>query len=408
MHKKEFNPNDIRAQFPILETEVHGKKLVYLDNGATTQKHESVIRRLDDYYRKENANIHRGVHFLSQQATTDYENARGIIQKYIGAKHSHELIFTRGTTDAINLVAFSFGELLKAGDEILISAMEHHSNIVPWQLLCDRKKTKLRVIPMLHSGELDMDAFDNLLNEKTKLVAVTHVSNALGTINPVQEIISKSHKVGAKVLIDGAQSIQHMPVNVQELDCDFYAFSGHKLFGPTGVGVLYGKEELLNEMPPYQGGGDMISDVTFEKTTYNTLPHKFEAGTPHIAGGIGLGTAFEFLATLNMEAVTNYENELLEYATNSLKELEEIVIFGEAKQKTSVISFLANGAHPYDVGTLLDKMGIAVRTGHHCTQPIMDYYKIPGTIRASFALYNTKEDVDAFINGLKRILPMLK
>lgn len=398
----------IRSQFPILEEKVHGKPLVYFDNGATTQKPLSVIHRLSDYYTKENANIHRGVHTLSQEATTAYENARNTIQKYIGAKENHEVLFTKGTTDSINLVAFSFGELLQAGDEIIISAMEHHSNIVPWQLLCERKGCKLRFIPMDDKGDLMLDTYVELLSEKTKLVAVTHISNSLGTVNDVKFIIDKAHEVGAKVLIDGAQSIQHIKVNVQELDCDFYAFSGHKLFGPTGIGVLYGKEEILNQMPPYQGGGDMIKEVKLEQSTYNTLPHKFEAGTPNIAGGIGLGTAFEFLKSLDMDKVHKHEQELLEYATSALKKIEGIQFYGQAKEKTSVISFLIEGLHPYDVGTLLDKMGIAVRTGHHCTQPIMDQFCIPGTIRVSFALYNTKEEIDLFIRALERIIPMLK
>lgn len=408
MISKQINIQSIREQFPILNRKIHGKPLVYFDNGATTQKPLSVINRLNDYYAHENANIHRGVHHLSQEATSAYEEARITIQKYLGAAHSHEILFTKGTTDGINLVAFSFGNLLSKGDEIVISAMEHHSNIVPWQMLCERQGCVLKVIPMSTKGELDMDAYAAMLNSKTKLVAVTHISNALGTINDVKNIISRAHDVGAKVLIDGAQSIQHIKVDVQELDCDFYAFSGHKLFGPTGVGVLYGKEAILNDMPPYQGGGDMIKEVTFEKTTYNTLPHKFEAGTPHIAGGIGLGAAFEFIASLDMEAIELHETELLDYATAQLKEIDGIKIYGEAANKTSVISFLIDGTHPYDVGTLLDKMGIAVRTGHHCTQPIMNFYEIPGTIRASFAFYNTKEEVDLMIKALARIIPMLR
>lgn len=407
MAEKTKNIDEIRAQFPILNRKVNGKPLVYFDNGATTQKPNSVIQRISGYYSNENANIHRGVHYLSQQATVDYEAAREKIQHYIGAEFSHEVLFTKGTTDSINLVAFSFGELLQKGDEIIISAMEHHSNIVPWQMLCERKGCNLKVIPMSEKGELDYTTFESFLSPKTRLLSITHISNALGTINPVEKMIKAAHKAGAKVLIDGAQSIQHIKVDVQALDCDFYAFSGHKLFGPTGIGVLYGKEALLNEMPPYQGGGDMISDVTFEKTTYNTLPHKFEAGTPNIAGGIGLGTAFDFLASLDMKAVEEHEQELLEYATEKLKGVEGLRIYGEAEHKTSVISFLIDGTHPYDVGTLLDKMGVAVRTGHHCTQPIMDYYQIPGTIRASFALYNTKKEIDIFVEALQRIVPML-
>lgn len=408
MEKTALNITTLRKEFPILEQTIHGKPLVYFDNGATTQKPKAVIDCLTNYYSKENANIHRGVHHLSQEATAAYEQARLTIQNYLGAQHNHEIIFTKGTTDSINLVAFSYGNLLKAGDEIIISAMEHHSNIVPWQMLCERVGCTLKHIPINEKGELKMEVFEQLLSNRTKLVAVTHISNALGTINPVKEIIDKAHAVGAKVLIDGAQSIQHIPVNVTELNCDFYAFSGHKLFGPTGVGVLYGKEELLNAMPPYQGGGDMIKEVTLEKTTYNCLPHKFEAGTPHIAGGIGLGKAFEFIQSLPMDEVEAHENDLLAYATEQLLEIEGLKIYGTAAHKTSVISFLIEGTHPYDVGTLLDKMGIAVRTGHHCTQPIMDFFHIPGTIRASFAFYNTREEVDILIKGLKRILPMLR
>ena len=408
MVEKEFDVDAIREQFPILKRKVNGKPLIYFDNGATTQKPTVVIEAVQDFYANENANIHRGVHSLSQEATSKYEEARNIIQTYIGAKHNHEIIFTKGTTDSINLVAYSYGELLNTGDEVIISAMEHHSNIVPWQILCERKNCKLKIIPITEKGELKLDIYETLLNKKTKLVAVTHISNALGTINDIKQIIDKAHVVGAKVLIDGAQSIQHIPVNMQELDCDFYAFSGHKLFGPTGVGILYGKAELLNKMPPYQGGGDMIKEVTLEKTTYNTLPHKFEAGTPHIAGGIGLGKAFQFIQSLDMQAVEKHEEELLTYATKKLKEIKGLKIYGQANQKTSVISFLVKGTHPYDVGTLLDKMGIAVRTGHHCTQPIMNFYEIPGTIRASFAFYNTKSEIDTFVKALNRILPMLK
>jgi len=408
MEKVAFNIEQIRSQFPTLARTVNGKVLIYFDNGATSQKPQVVIDRINEYYTLENANIHRGVHTLSQEATAAYEEARISIQHYLGAQHAHEIIFTKGTTDSINLVAFSFGELLQKGDEIIISAMEHHSNIVPWQMLCERKECKLKFIPMSPKGELDLETYKELLSSKTKLVAVTHVSNALGTVNDVNSIISLAHNVGAKVLIDGAQSIQHMPVNVQDLDCDFYTFSGHKLFGPTGVGVLYGKEVTLNSMPPYQGGGDMIKEVTLEKTTYNSLPHKFEAGTPHIAGGIALGTAFEYLNSLDMEALQQHEKELLDYATGQLQRIDGIQFYGEADYKVSVISFLIEGTHPYDVGTLLDKMGIAVRTGHHCTQPIMDFFKIPGTIRASFAFYNTKEEVDIFINALQRAVGMLK
>lgn len=398
----------IRSQFPILTEKSNGHPLIYFDNGATTQKPISVIQRISDYYSRENANIHRGVHTLSQEATTAYENARNTIQKYINAKHSHEVIFTKGTTDAINLVAFSFGELLNKGDEIIISALEHHSNIVPWQLLCERKGCVLKVIPIHEDGSLMLEEFEKLLSTRTKLVSVTHVSNSLGIINNIEHIIEKAHEKGAKVLIDGAQSIQHFQIDVQQLNCDFYAFSGHKVFGPTGVGVLFGKEEILNAIPPYQGGGDMIKEVTFEKTTFNDLPHKFEAGTPHIAGGIGLGSAFEFLNTLDMKKVQEYEHELLNYTTDKLLQIDGLKIYGTSTNKTSAISFLIEGTHPYDVGVLLDKMGIAVRTGHHCTQPIMDFYQIPGTIRASFSLYNTKEEVDVFIGALQKIIPMLK
>jgi cysteine desulfurase/selenocysteine lyase len=408
MEKTLLDIDKIRAEFPNLDRDIRGKQLVYFDNGATTHKHQSVIDRVTNFYSNENANIHRGVHTLSQEATSAYEEARVKIQKYINAKHEHEVLFTKGTTDSINLVAYSFGAFINEGDEIIISALEHHSNIVPWQMLCERKNATLKFIPINDKGEFILDELDNLLTEKTKLVAVNHISNSLGTINNIEYIIEKTHKIGAKVLIDGAQSIQHMKVDVQDLDCDFYAFSGHKLFGPTGVGILYGKEDVLNAMPPYQGGGDMIKEVTLEKTTYNDLPHKFEAGTPNIAGGIGLGTAFDFLASLDMDAVHHHETELLNYATKRLKDIEGIKIYGEAKNKTSVISFLVEGTHPYDVGTLLDKMGIAVRTGHHCTQPVMEFFNIPGTIRASFALYNTKDEVDIFIKALERVIPMLR
>lgn len=403
-----FDVESIRAQFPTLDQRVYGKPLVYLDNGATSQKPQMVIDAINRYYTEENSNIHRGVHYLSQHATTLYENARTTIQTYINAPSSDEVLFTSGTTGGINLIAFSFGELMQAGDEIIISAMEHHSNIVPWQLLCERKKCVLKVIPINQKGELEMDQFDAMLSPKTKLVSVTHISNALGTINPIETIIQKSHQVGAKVVIDGAQSIQHTKIDVQSLDCDFYIFSGHKVFGPTGVGVLYGKREILESMPPYQGGGDMIAKVTFEKTTYNELPHKFEAGTPNISGGIALGTAFEFLNQLDMDSVEHYEKELLDYAQQELVKIDGLSIIGTAENKASVISFVVDGLHPFDIGTLLDKQGIAVRTGHHCTQPVMDFFKIPGTIRASFAFYNTKEEVDILVNGLKRSLQMLR
>jgi cysteine desulfurase/selenocysteine lyase len=405
---KSFNVREIREQFPALRQKVYDKNLIYFDNGATSQKPQMVLDAISTYYSKDNANIHRGVHYMSQKATTEFEEARKIIQTYIQAKKSEEVIFTKGTTDGINLVASSYGELLSAGDEILISAMEHHSNIVPWQLLCERKGLKLKVVPITKKGELDMEQFDLLLSEKTKLVAITHISNTLGTINPIKTIIDKSHAAGAKVLIDGAQSIQHMPINVTELNCDFFVFSGHKVFGPTGIGVLYGKEELLDRMPPYQGGGDMIAKVTFERTTYNELPFKFEAGTPHIAGGICLGEAFRFLHNLDADGLQRHEKELTEYAQDLLDTFEGVQIIGEAKKKTSVVSFHVNGIHPFDIGTLLDKQGIAVRTGHHCTQPLMDFFGIPGTVRASFAFYNTKEEIDTFITAVDKSISLLR
>ena len=406
--KKQFNVREIREQFPALRQLIYNKNLIYFDNGATSQKPQVVLDAINNYYSKDNANIHRGVHYMSQKATTEYEAARKTIQTYLHAKKSEEIIFTKGTTDGINLVAYSYGELLSEGDEILITAMEHHSNIVPWQMLCERKNLTLRVAPINKKGELILEEFDKLLSTKTKLVAVTHISNTLGTINPVKELIQKAHAVGAKVLVDGAQSIQHMPIDVIDMDCDFFVFSGHKVFGPTGIGVLYGKEALLDKMPPYQGGGDMIAKVTFERTTYNELPFKFEAGTPHIAGGICLGKAFEFLSTIDMVAVQQYEKELAEYAQDLLDTFEGMRIIGEAKKKTSVVSFVMDGIHPFDIGTLLDKQGIAVRTGHHCTQPLMDFYGIPGTVRASFAFYNTRQEVDTFIAAVERSINMLK
>jgi cysteine desulfurase / selenocysteine lyase len=408
LEKKPFNVREIREEFPALRQQIYGKNLIYFDNGATSQKPQLVLDAINLFYSKENANIHRGVHYLSQRATTDYEAARQRIQRYLGARKSEEIIFTKGTTDSINLVAYSYGSTLAAGDEILISAMEHHSNIVPWQMLCERQGCVLKVAPINQRGELIMEEFDKLLSKKTKLVSIIHISNTLGTVNPVKEIIQKSHAVGAKVLIDGAQSIQHMRIDVKELDCDFYVFSGHKVFGPTGIGVLYGKEDLLDRMPPYQGGGDMIARVTFERTTYNELPFKFEAGTPHIAGGICLGKAFEYLESVDMEAAERHERELAKYAEDMLDTFEGLQIIGEAKNKTSVVSFSVKGIHPFDIGTLLDKQGVAVRTGHHCTQPLMDFYGIPGTVRASFAFYNTKEEIDTFVTAVERSLSMLK
>lgn len=405
--KRKFSVRDIRQDFPALRQQVYGKNLIYFDNGATSQKPQMVLDAINQYYSKDNANIHRGVHHLSQKATNEYEEAREIIRRFINAEKKEEIIFTKGTTDGINLVANSFGELLSAGDEIMISAMEHHSNIVPWQMLAERKKLVLKVIPINKRGELIMEDFQNMLSSKTKLVAVTHISNSLGTINPVEQIIEAAHAVGAKVLIDGAQSVQHTKVDVTAMNCDFFVFSGHKVFGPTGIGVLYGKEAILDEMPPYQGGGDMIAKVTFERTTYNELPFKFEAGTPHIAGGICLGTALNYLGQFDPKELEEYERDLTEYAQEMLETFENIRLIGTAKNKTSVVSFVVDGIHPFDIGTLLDKQGIAVRTGHHCTQPLMDFYQIPGTVRASFAFYNTREEIDQFIAAVEKSISML-
>jgi cysteine desulfurase/selenocysteine lyase len=406
--KKKFSVREIREQFPALRQLIYGKNLIYFDNGATSQKPQMVLDAINHYYSKDNANIHRGVHYMSQKATDGYEGARVRIQQYLNAEKSEEIIFTKGTTDGINLVASSYGELLSAGDEIIITAMEHHSNIVPWQMLCERKGCILRVAPINKKGELIMEEFDALLSKKTKLVAVTHISNALGTINPVKELAKKAHAVGAKILVDGAQSIQHTKIDVQDMNCDFFVFSSHKVFGPTGVGVLYGKEKILDAMPPYQGGGDMILKVTFDRTTYNELPYKFEAGTPHIAGVICLGKAIEFLSSLDMAAIQKHEVDLANYAQDLLLTFEGVKIIGLAKNKTSVVSFTVDGIHPFDLGTLLDKQGIAVRTGHHCTQPLMDFFKIPGTVRASFAFYNTKEEIDIFISAVEKSINMLK
>jgi cysteine desulfurase / selenocysteine lyase len=403
-----FDIKKIREDFPALHQMVYKRPLIYLDNAATTQKPNCVIKTLNDYYEKQNSNIHRGVHYLSQQATTAYEEARKTVQQFINAEKSNEIIFTRGTTESINLVASSFlKKFLKAGDEVLISAMEHHSNIVPWQLACEEKNAKLKVIPFDENGELMMDAFEKLLTEKVKIVAITHISNALGTVNPIKKIISDAHKKNIPVLVDGAQAVPHMKVDVQDMDCDFYCFSGHKVYAPMGVGVLYGKEKWLEEMPPYQGGGEMIKDVTFEKTTYNELPFKFEAGTPNVGDGLGLETALNYLADLGLENIFKYEDEVLAYANKKLSEIEGLRFIGNAKEKKGVVSFLVENIHPYDMGTILDKLGIAVRTGHHCAQPVMDFYKIPGTVRASFALYNTKEEVDILIEGIKKAKEML-
>ncbi|MCB0456353.1 MAG: cysteine desulfurase [Flavobacteriaceae bacterium] len=402
-----FDVQKIREDFPILKRSVNGYPLVYLDNAATSQKPQEVIDCIVAYYSTYNANIHRGVHTLSQEATEAYEEARKKIQKHFHIQYPEEVIFTSGTTHGINLVANGFSSLLNEGDEILVSAMEHHSNIVPWQMLCERTGAILKVIPMNEKGELVMEVFENLLTEKTQLVFVNHVSNALGTINPIEEIIQKSHKVGAAVLIDGAQSCAHIKPNLQTLDADFYVASAHKMCGPTGVGMLYGKKEWLEKLPPYQGGGEMIKEVTFEKTTYAGLPHKFEAGTPNIAGGIAFGAAIDYLHKIGFEAIANYENELLEYATSELLKIKGLKIYGTSKKKTSVISFNLEGIHPFDIGTIVDKLGIAVRTGHHCAQPIMDFYKIPGTVRASFSFYNTKEEVDRLVKAVQKAQMML-
>ncbi|MDB4534483.1 cysteine desulfurase [Vicingaceae bacterium] len=398
----------IRSDFPILSREVNGKPLVYLDNGASSQKPKQVIDVISHYYEYENSNIHRGIHTLSQEATNAYEESRKTVQAFINAEHDHEVIFTAGTTESINLVASSFGKkFLKEGDEIIISTMEHHSNIVPWQMICEEREAILKVVPINDKGEFLMKEFEQLLSEKTKLVAVTHVSNTLGTINPVKEIIEKAHHKGALVLIDGAQAVPHKKVDVQELDCDFYVFSGHKMFAPTGVGILYGKESILNDLPPYQGGGDMIKTVTFEKTTYNCLPHKMEAGTPNISGGIALAAAINYMNSVGIDKIEAYEAELLTYATEQIKQIEGVRIIGEADQKASVLSFLVEGTHPSDIGMIIDKLGVAIRTGHHCTEPLMNRFDIPGTARASFAFYNTFEEIDTFITALKRAIKML-
>lgn len=402
-----FDIQSVRADFPILKEKVNGKPLVYFDNAATAQKPKVVMDAITTYYDTINANIHRGVHTLSQLATDAYEEARKKVQRHINAAQDKEVLFTSGTTFGINLVANGFASLLKPGDEVIVSAMEHHSNIVPWQFLCERTGASLRVIPMNDQGELILEAYDALLNENTKVVAVTHVSNALGTINPIKYIIDQAHRVGAAVLIDGAQATPHIKPDVQALDCDFYVFSGHKVCGPTGTGVLYGKEAWLNKLPPYQGGGEMIQTVTFEKTTYACLPHKFEAGTPNIAGGIVLGTALDYLNTIGFDAIAAYEHELLVYGTEKLLEIEGLQVVGTAKEKTAVISFNIEGIHPYDIGVIVDKLGVAVRTGHHCTQPIMDFFEIPGTVRASFSFYNTKEEIDTLVAAVKKAKEML-
>ena len=408
MFKTALDVSHIRNDFPILHRQVNGQDLVYLDNAATSQTPLPVIDAISDYYKHTNANIHRGVHALSQEATDQFEQARQKIQVHVNAAHAHEIILTSGTTHAINLVASGFTSLLQKGDELIVSALEHHANIVPWQMLCERTGAKLLVIPMTENGTLDMEAYKALLSSRTKVVFVNHVSNALGIINPIESIISQAHDVSAAVLIDGAQATPHMVPDVQALDVEFYTTSAHKICGPTGIGMLYGKEEWLRKLPPYQGGGEMIDQVTFEKTTYADLPHKFEAGTPNIAGGVGFGAAIDYMQGIGFDAIAAHENDLLQHATEKLKRIEGLHIYGDVSQKVAVISFNVAGIHPYDIGTLLDKMGIAVRTGHHCCQPIMDFYKIPGTIRASFAFYNTHEEVERFVAGVEKAVDMLR
>jgi cysteine desulfurase / selenocysteine lyase len=398
----------IKSEFPILKQNINKKyPLVYFDNAATTQKPLSVIKRISDYYTNENSNIHRGAHYLSQKATEAYENARITLQSFLNAQHSHEIIFTRGTTESINLIASSFSKkFINAGDEVVISAMEHHSNIVPWQIACEEKSAVLKVIPMNNEGELLIDEYKALLNSKTKIVALNHVSNSLGTINPIKEIIKIAHSHDIPVLIDGAQATSHIKVDVQDLDCDFYCMSAHKIYGPMGVGALYGKEKWLEKMPPYQGGGEMIKDVTFEKTTFNELPFKFEAGTPNVAGVLGFEAAIRFVQEIGIDNIAKHENELLDYTIEKLKQLDKVKFIGQAKNRASLISFIFEDIHPYDVGTIVDKLGIALRTGHHCAQPVMDFFNIPGTVRASFSVYNTKEEIDTFIKALEKVREM--
>ena len=403
-----FDVDSIREFFPILNRELNDKLLVYFDNAATSQKPQVVIDALVDYYSNYNANIHRGIHTLAEEATAAYESTRVTVRKFINASFPEEIIFTRGATEGINLVACTYGRKnINAGDEIIISGMEHHSNIVPWQILCEEKKAVLKIIPVTDEGELDIDAYKNLLSSKTKLVSVVHVSNSLGTINPVKEIIDAAHNAGAVVMIDGAQSTVHLDINVQQLNCDFFAFSGHKVYGPTGVGVLYGKKEILESMPVFMGGGEMIKEVTFEKTIYANLPYKYEAGTPNIADTVALKSALDFMNETGKDAIRKHENELLKYATTQLEALPGLRIIGKAKEKISVVSFVIKNIHPQDIGVLLDNQGIAVRTGHHCTQPLMDRFGIPGTVRASFAMYNTKEEIDRLVIGLQKTIKML-
>jgi len=408
MYNTSLDLAQIRNDFPILHRKVNGQPLVYLDNAATSQTPLPVIDAIGDYYKHTNANIHRGVHALSQEATDQFEAARKKIQQHFNAKFAHEIILTPGTTHAINLVANGFASLLKQGDELIVSSLEHHANIVPWQMLCERTGATLKVIPMTDAGILDIDAYDQLVNNRTKVVFVNHVSNALGIINPVEHIIEKAHAVGAAVLIDGAQATPHLVPDLQALNADFYTTSAHKICGPTGIGMLYGNEEWLRKLPPYQGGGEMIDQVTFEKTTYADLPHKFEAGTPNIAGGVGFGAAVDYMNRIGFDAIAAHENDLLQHATEKLNRIEGLRIYGDVQNKVAVISFNVDGLHPYDIGTLLDKMGIAVRTGHHCCQPIMDFYQIPGTVRASFAFYNTHEEVERFVAGVEKAVSMLR
>lgn len=403
-----FDVYTLRENFPILHRRLNGKQLVYFDNAATSQKPQVVIDALTNYYSNYNANIHRGIHTLAEEATAAYEATRGTAKNFINAASAEEIIFTRGATEGINLVAYTWGRKnLREGDEIIISGMEHHSNIVPWQIVCEEKKAILKVIPITPNGELDLDAFKKLLSSKTKIVAVVHASNSLGTINPVAQIIDKAHKAGALVMLDGAQSTVHLDIDVQDLDCDFFAFSGHKVYGPTGAGVLYGKKNILEAMPPFMGGGEMIKEVTFEKTTYNDLPYKYEAGTPNIADTVALKSALDFVTGTGKENIRRHEDALLNYATEQLKTINGLTIVGNAKQKVSVVSFSVKNIHPQDLGVLLDNQGIAVRTGHHCTQPVMDYFKIPGTVRASFAMYNTREEIDKLVTGLHKAIKML-
>lgn len=404
----EFEINKIRNEFPVLERQVYNRPVVYLDNAATTQKPLVVINRLRDYYENENSNIHRGVHFMSQEATSAFEHARENVRVFMNAKSTSEIIFTKGTTESINLVANSFGKaFIRSGDEIIVSQMEHHSNLVPWQLFCEERGAVLKIAEITTSGELNLDSLKKLLSEKTRMVAITHVSNTLGTVNPVNQIVQLAHSFGAYVLIDGAQAIAHHTVDVQEMNCDFYCFSGHKMYGPMGVGVLYGKERLLEQMPPYQGGGEMVSQVTFKKTTYNNLPFKFEAGTPNVAGVLGLEKAIGFIVNLGIKNIAAHENELLSYATKKIGEIESAAIFGQAAHKTSIVSFNLKGVHPFDAGTIMDKMGVAVRTGHLCTQPLIQFYNVPGFIRASFAVYNTLGEVDKLVEAIIKSRDML-